>query len=111
MSEGTTTESQTLTGPMFNEPMRVVITRVSGAGAVTAGLVGQNSGQFQEVTLAAENIAQLKTLDPNASYEGDGELLKLALQAYSLGIAHEFDPYFGLSISRVNPLPYQLGAV
>jgi superfamily II DNA or RNA helicase len=30
---------------------------------------------------------------------------------YALGIAYEFDPYFGLSISRVDPLPHQLEAV
>jgi len=35
----------------------------------------------------------------------------LGIQAYSLGIAFEFDPYFGLSISRVDPLPHQLEAV
>ena len=74
-------------------------------------MVGQSSGQFREVTLTAEDIAQLNAIDPNASYDGDGELLKLALQAYTLGIAHEFDPYFGLSISRVDPLPHQLEAV
>ncbi len=45
------------------------------------------------------------------SYDGDGHLLRLGLQAYSLGIAYEFDPYFGLSISRVDPLPHQLEAV
>ena len=28
-----------------------------------------------------------------------------------MGIAYEFDPYFGLSISRVDPLPHQLEAV
>ena len=112
MKEGTITEGQILTGVMFNEPMRVITTRQSGAGAVVAGrLVGQSSGQFREVTLTAEDIAQLNAIDPNASYDGDGELLKLALQAYSLGIAHEFDPYFGLSISRVDPLPHQLEAV
>ena len=76
-----------------------------------AGLVGQNSGQFREVTLTSEDIGRLNAIEPNASYDGDGELLKLALQAYSLGIAHEFDPYFGLSISRVDPLPHQLEAV
>jgi superfamily II DNA or RNA helicase len=37
--------------------------------------------------------------------------VRLGLQAYSLGIAYEFDPYFGLSISRVDPLPHQLEAV
>ena len=111
MGDGTITEGQILTGVMFNEPMRVVTTRQSGAGAVIAGLAGQNSGQFREVTLTAGDIAQLNAIDPNASYDGDGELLKLALQAYTLGIAHEFDPYFGLSISRVDPLPHQLEAV
>ena len=30
---------------------------------------------------------------------------------YALGIAYEFDPYFGLSISRVDPLPHQLEAI
>ena len=40
-----------------------------------------------------------------------GRLLRLGLQAYALGIAYEFDPYFGLSISRVDPLPHQLEAV
>ena len=111
MSDGKITEGQTLTGVMFNEPMRVVITRQGSAGSVVAGLVGQNSGQFREVTLTSEDIARLNAIEPNASYDGDGELLKLALQAYSLGIAHEFDPYFGLSISRVDPLPHQLEAV
>ena len=111
MSEGTITEGQILTGVMFNEPMRVITTRQGGTGTVIAGLVGQSSGQFREVTLTAEDVAQLNAIDLNASYDGDGELLKLALQAYTLGIAHEFDPYFGLSISRVDPLPHQLEAV
>ena len=104
-------DGQTLTGVMFNEPMRVVTTRQGGAGTVIAGLVGQNSGQFREVTLSQDDIARLSTIDPNAFYDGDGGQLKLALDAYTLGIAHEFDPYFGLSISRVDPLPHQLEAV
>ena len=111
MSEGKIAEGHILTGVMFNEPMRVVTTREHGPGLVIAGLVGQNSGQFREVTLTDQDIAGLNVINPNASYDGDGELLKLALQAYSLGIAHEFDPYFGLSISRVDPLPHQLEAV
>ena len=104
-------EGQILTGVVFNEPMRVVISRQGGAGTVIAGLVGQNSGQFREVTLTEDDIAQLNAIESSASYSGDGALLKLALDAYTLGIAHEFDPYFGLSISRVDPLPHQLEAV
>src|SRR5205085_10149579 len=50
-------------------------------------------------------------LDATSTYAGDGHVLRLGVQAYSLGIAYEFDPYFELSISRVDPLPHQLEAV
>jgi SNF2 family DNA or RNA helicase len=50
-------------------------------------------------------------MERTCSFAGDGALLRLGLQAYSLGIAYEFDPYFSLSISRVDPLPHQLEAV
>jgi superfamily II DNA or RNA helicase len=63
------------------------------------------------VSLTASDIHSLTILDSDFSYDGDGRLLRLGLQAYSLGIAYEFDPYFGLSISRVDPLPHQLEAV
>ena len=76
--------------------------------AWTVGLVGQQSERFRRVTLTAEEISKLTIIDSTLSYKGDGRLLRLGLQAYSLGIAHEFDPYFGLSISRVDPLPHQL---
>ena len=56
-------------------------------------------------------MQHLTIADSTLSYGGDGQLLRLGLQAYSLGIAYEFDPYFGLSISRVDPLPHQLEAV
>ena len=111
MSTAAISEGQVLTGVMFNEPMRVITKRQGGAGTVIAGLVGQTSGQFREVTLTEDDIARLTAIAAAASYDGDGDLLKLALQAYSLGIAQEFDPYFGLSISRVDPLPHQLEAV
>ena len=62
-------------------------------------------------SLTADDIASLTIADSQLFYDGDGRLLRLGLQAYSLGIAYEFEPYFGLSISRVDPLPHQLEAV
>ena len=100
-----------LSGPMFNEPMRVETVRPNGGDSVEAGLVGQRSEQFRRVTLTSSDFADLTILDTTRPYDGDGALLRLGLQAYALGIAHEFDPYFGLSISRVDPLPHQLEAV
>ena len=68
--------------------------------------MGTQSEKFRAVTLTSRDIASLTILDTTATYDGDGKLLRLGLQAYSLGIAYEFDPYFGLSISRVDPLPH-----
>src|SRR5215467_7593012 len=104
-------EGQILTGPLFSEPMRVETIRADGSDAWVAGLVGLRSEQFRRVTLRKADLAGLTITDTGLSYNGDGRLLRLGLQAYSLGIAYEFDPYFGLSISRVDPLPHQLEAV
>lgn len=110
-AEATIREGQLLTGPLFNEPMLVETLRPNGPGTWVAGLVGQQTEQFRRVTLTSDDIASLTVTDTSLSYDGDGRLLRLGLQAYSLGIAYEFDPYFGLSISRVDPLPHQLEAV
>jgi hypothetical protein len=67
--------------------------------------------RFRKVTITAEDLERLTVVDPQRSFNGDGRLLRLGLQAHALGIAYEFDPYFGLSISRVDPLPHQLEAM
>ena len=104
-------EGQVLTGPHFNEPMRVETVRDNGGGTWSVGLVGAQSERFRKVTLTSQDLETITILDASFSYDGDGRLLHLGLQAYSLGIAWEFDPYFGLSVSRVDPLPHQLEAV
>ncbi|MBI4238195.1 MAG: DUF3883 domain-containing protein [Deltaproteobacteria bacterium] len=100
-----------VSGPLFNEPMRVETVQTSGNGAWIVGLVGTQSERFRKVSLTARDLEGLTVLDAGFTYDGDGRLLWLGLQAYSLGLAWEFDPYFGLSISRVDPLPHQLEAV
>lgn len=104
-------EGQMLTGSLFNESMRVESVRVGDNGTWTIGLVGIQTEIFRKVTLSSDDLQDLTILDTGYSYDGDARLLRLGLQAYSLGIAYEFDPYFGLSISRVDPLPHQLEAV
>ena len=112
MSDAVSLEAgQILTGALFSEPMRVETVRANGAGLWEAGLVGVRSERFRRTTLTAEDLAALSVADTSPTFGGNGRLLRLGLQAYSLGIAYEFDPYFGLSISRVDPLPHQLEAV
>ena len=104
-------EGQRLAGPLFDEPMWVETVRTDGPDTWTLGLVGQQSEQFRRVTLTSDDLSNLSIAHSTLSYDGDGALLRLGLQAHALGIAYEFDPYFGLSISRVDPLPHQLEAV
>ncbi len=102
---------QILTGSLFNEPMRVETVQANGPASWVVGLVGTQSERFRKVTLTGTDLDHLTILDAGQSFGGDGRLLRLGLHAYALGIAYEFDPYFGLSISRVDPLPHQLEAV
>lgn len=104
-------EGQIVTGTIFNEPMRVETIRKHGAGRWEVGFVGVQTERFRRVTLNLDEISKLEVARSSFSYEAEGHLLRIGLQAYALGIAYEFDPYFGLSISRVDPLPHQLEAV
>ncbi len=104
-------EGQVLTGPQFSEPVRVVTAAGNGLGGWKLGLVGTRTQRFRQVTLDAAQLSELAATDSAFRYDGDGELLRLGLDAHALGIAWEFDPYFGLSVSRVDPLPHQLEAV
>ena len=104
-------EGQVLRGPLFSEPMRVEAVRANGTDVWELGLAGTRTERYRRVTLTREDLGNLTIADTGFGYVGDGRLLRLGLQAYSLGIAYEFDPFFGLSISRVDPLPHQLEAV
>ncbi len=95
---------QILTGSLFSEPMRVVTVQANGPGSWTVGLVGLTSGQFRWVALSPQDLDHQTITSPTPTYMGDGSLLRRGLQAYSLAIPYEFDPYFGLSISRGDSL-------
>ncbi len=104
-------EGHLLLGPLFSEPMQVETIRHSSPTTWVLGLIGTRTQQFRRVTLRSEELKLLRVVESVRSYDGDPALLRLALQAYALGIAYEFDPYFGLSVCRVDPLPHQLEAV
>ena len=102
---------QILKGSIFNEAMRIESIRTAGDSVWIIGVVGIQSERFRNVTLTSQDLAQLTIFDTTSTFNGDSQLLWLGLRAYTLGIAYEYDPYFGLSISRVDPLPHQLTAV
>jgi hypothetical protein len=81
-----------VTGSLFSEAMRVETVRTSGPGTWVVGMAGIQTERFRKVTLTTEDIQKLTILDAAFDYGGDGQLLRLGIQAYSRGIAYEFDP-------------------
>lgn len=104
-------ERQILVGPLFSEAVRIETVQRTSPDSWIIGVVGVDSERFRRVVLTADDLATLRVLDTQPGFEGDGHLIRLGIQAHSFGIAYEFDPYFGLSISRVDPLPHQLEAL
>ena len=92
---------QVISGPLFSEQIRVETVSANGPDFWELGLVGHTSGRFSRVRLTAEELRTVSITVVGRADAGDGELRRLGLQAHSLGIADEFDPYFALSMARV----------
>jgi superfamily II DNA or RNA helicase len=97
-------------GEVFPEPIRVVLVQPIGA-AVKIGGQGLHSKQYHERLLTQEQALSLEVIPVEARFDGDALRFRLGIEAARLGLAYEYDPYFSLSIARVDPLPHQLEAV
>lgn len=72
---------------------------------------GLHSGKVHEPILDEIMLSQLRLTPKNPPFDGDSLHFRLGIEAARLGLAYEYDPYFSLSIARVDPLPHQLEAV
>jgi superfamily II DNA or RNA helicase len=72
---------------------------------------GLRTGQVRDPILDATQVAQLVLTPKEPPFDGNPLHFKLGVEAARLGLAYEYDPYFSLSIARVDPLPHQLEAV
>jgi SNF2 family DNA or RNA helicase len=72
---------------------------------------GLTTGQAYDPILDPEQISLLETTPESIPFDGDAKKFRLGIEALRLGLAYEYDPYFALSIARVDPLPHQLEAV
>ena len=64
-----------------------------------------------EPILSPEQIRQLPASPAQEQFDGDAAKFRLGVEAKRLDLTYEYDPYFSLSIARVDPLPHQLEAV
>ena len=97
-------------GPLFPERVRVIVVTRLGSSIKLTG-TGLNSGQTCQAILSDLQIERLTAAPETEPFDGDARRFRLGIEARRLGLAYEYDPYFSLSIARVDPLPHQLEAV
>ena len=95
---------------MFPEPVRIITTVEMGDSVKLVG-EGLTTGRVHQPILTNEQIASLEISPEKQPFDGDAAKFRLGIEALRLGLAYEYDPYFSLSIARVDPLPHQLEAV
>jgi len=102
-----------LEGPYWPEPIRVVAARPLGR-RLQIYASGMESRRAYDITLSLDDLATNVTVslpERLLDLSGDAHQFQLALEAYRIRLAHEFDPHFAVSVSQIDPLPHQLEAV
>lgn len=94
-------------GSIFPEPVQVIVAIPMGASVKLVGK-GLSTNQVHELVLNSEQLSNLEASPEREPFDGDPLRFRLGVEAYRLGLAYEYDPYFSLSIARVDPLPHQL---
>ena len=92
------------------EPIEVLAVVPLGTSLKIVGR-GKKSGLARDSVLTPEQIKRLTVSCEIEPFDGDARLFRLGVEAERLGLAYEYDPFFSLSIARVDPLPHQLEAV
>ena len=69
---------------------------------------GLRTNLVHDPILTSSQLDQLTVTPLESAFDGDPARFRLGVEAQRLALAYEYDPYFSLSIARVDPLPHQL---
>lgn len=100
----------TVRGALFPEPVLVLLVERMGESVKLTG-TGLKTGLTHQRIFSQAQLAQLEATPEEEPFDGDPKKFRMGIEALRLGLAYEYDPYFSLSIARVDPLPHQLEAV
>lgn len=105
-------EGDILESSYWQEPVRVITTKTIGCRVQIFG-TGLNTRTSYNTTLSAEQISKEVRITRSGvpEFSGNAAEFRLAIEAWRIRLAHEFDPHFAVSVSQIDPLPHQLEAV
>ena len=98
-------------GPMLPEPIQIVLIQPVGSAVKIGGKGLYNEDRYYERIFDKEQISQLQILPAHDVFNGDAKRFGLGIEAIRLALAYEYDPFFSLSVAKVDPVPHQLEAV
>ena len=99
-----------VSGPFFPELIQIIMVVPMGDSIKLIGK-GLTTGKVHEPILSSDQLSKLEATPEKEPFDGDPSRFRLGIEALRLGLAYEYDPYFSLSIARIDPLPHQLEAV
>ena len=102
-----------LEGPLWPEPVRVLSVDHFGT-MMQVDAVGTRTRQFYPgiiVTAAQADALKVVSSAKGMDFSGDPEAFHLAIEAFRIRLAYEYDPHFAVNASTITPLPHQLDAV
>lgn len=99
-----------LRGPLFPEPVQVIVIVPMGSSIKLIGK-GQNTKTVYEPILTPDHLALLETTPDTEPFDGDSQMFRLGIEALRLQLAFEYDPHFpfrlpGLTPSRTSSKPF-----
>ncbi len=97
-------------GPLVPEPIEIIMSQPM-SGVIKIIGRGLRTGLARDLVLEEAQIQHFTFTPKNPPFDGNPLHFKLGIEAARIGLAYEFDPFFSLSIARVDPLPHQLEAV
>lgn len=106
------TVGSTVKGVIGNESVFIVAVQWYGSNVLEI-TYKDSRGVPGTQLLYRESEDGLEVLSNNLpwSFDADGTQMKLASEAYRIGLAHLFDPYLAVHTSSVEPFPHQISAV
>lgn len=100
-----------LEGPFWPEPVRVVSCKQLG-DRYSLEAVGLRTNRFYPQIFSSEDLARIVISEgPRRDFIGDAEGFFLAMEAWRIRYAYQFDPLCAVNVSQIDPLPHQIEAV
>ena len=97
-------------GSLFPEEVQIIVV-IPIANSLKIIGKGLKTNHSYNNILSLVQLNELEITPHEEPFDGDAKQFRLGVEAMRLGLAYEYDPYFSLSIARVDPLPHQLEAV